>query len=227
MWLINLAQATTGLEAVLDGAERELAQALSTAALRRRFVIRRAARRHILAGYLRLAPELIRFTHAPNGKPQPDPSGLLQLNCSHREELGVVAVRAGAPVGVDVEAVHRRAGPGSDELDPLAAVMLSAAELAEFRALPAARRRTALLTTWTRKEAVVKALGVGLSLPLDSFDVPVNPATAPRLLARRGAARDGKQWSMAGLSLPPGYVGTVMVQGSAFRTCVRTWTPQR
>lgn len=227
MWVIDLSRVPAGLDAVLDPAERGRAESLSSAGLRRRFVGRRAARRYILADYLGLAPGLIQFTPGLNGKPHPESSGSPQINCSHRDEVGVVAVCAGAPVGVDVEAVRSGAGPEPGELDALAGVMLSSAELAEFRALPAARRRTALLTTWTRKEAVVKAIGAGLSLALDSFDVAVDPATPPRLHARRGAARDGNQWSMADLSLPPGYVGTVMARGSRCLVHTRTWAPQR
>lgn len=225
MWLIDLTRRTAVLEAVLDAAERERAAALRTAALRRRFVVRRAARRHILADYLGIAPARIRFTQGPSGKPQPSSHEPWQINGSHREELAVLAVCADAPVGVDVEALHPSVGPEADELDPLSHVMMSPAERAEFGALPTAPRRTALLTTWTRKEAVVKALGVGLSLPLDSFDVPVDPARPPRLLARRGPARDGQQWAMADLTLPPGYVGTVIAQGSDCRASVRRWEP--
>lgn len=223
VWLIDLAQATNGLEAVLSAAERERAAALRTATLRRRFILRRAARRHILADYLASGPVQIRFTQGPNGKPQAPNAGPLQFNCSHREDVAVVAVCPDAPVGVDVEALDPGVGPKPHELDGLSQVMMSIAERVEFGSLPQARRRTALLTTWTRKEAVVKALGVGLSLPLDSFDVPVDPATPPRLLARRGTANDGKQWSMTELSLPPGYVGTLMSRGPSCRADVRTW----
>lgn len=227
VWLLDLQQSTAGLDAVLEAAERERAEFLCTAALRRRFVVRRAARRHILGGYLGVAPEQLRFSQGPNGKPQPVTHEPLQMSCSHREELGVVAVCADAAVGVDVEALHLNVGPSSEELDPLAQVMMSPVERADFRALPAALRRTALLTTWTRKEAVVKGLGVGLSLPLDTFDVPVDPGTPPRLLARRGAARDGQQWSMSGLTLPSGYVGTVTAQGSDCRARIRSWETHR
>jgi len=223
VWVVHLRSQPAGLEAVLSPDERAQAHSLRTAALRRRFVLRRAARRHILGGYLGLPAHDVRFRRGVNGKPEPADRGL-HVNCSHREELAVVAVCA-APLGVDVEYVGAGSGPEPAELDALARVMLSPAELAAYCALPAAGRRTALLTVWTRKEAVVKALGVGLSLPLDSFDVPVEPTTPPRLLARRGAARDGKLWSMVSLDLPAGYVGTVMAAGSRCRVHMRTWAP--
>lgn len=218
VWLVDLAT-DSGLDASLDRAEREHATRLRTAELRRRYVVRRAARRHIVAAYLGLPPAEVTFRHGPNGKPEPAEADGWHLSCSHRADLGVVGICAGAPLGVDIEAVHEPA-----DLD-VAQVMLSPAEHAEFRELPQAQRSIALLTAWTRKEAVVKALGVGLSLPLSTFDVPVDPAVPPRLLAQRGAARDSRLWAMADLPLPPGYVGTVMTQGRRCRVHVQTWTP--
>ena len=62
---------------------------------------------------------------------------------------------------------------------------------------------------WTRKEAYVKALGAGLQIPLDSFEVSLRPGDVPRFL--RGA---GTGWNLLSFAAAEGFQGAVAYRGA-------------
>ncbi|MFJ1804855.1 4'-phosphopantetheinyl transferase superfamily protein [Streptomyces sp. NPDC088157] len=113
------------------------------------------------------------------------------FSVTHSGALVGVAVCRGGDVGLDVEESH-----GDMDVDSAARVALSDAELAALYARPADERRPAFLRTWTRKEAVLKALGVGLGVPprgleLSEPDRPPTVLTWPgRLTPRRMVLAD-------------------------------------
>ncbi len=90
----------------------------------------------------------------------------LSFNTSHSAGTAVIAVAAGTDVGVDIERIRP-----IDDAERLAADRFAASEADQLRSLPAEDREIGFLRLWTRKEAVVKALGLGLSMPLDRFSV--------------------------------------------------------
>ena len=113
---------------------------------RRRFTVARARLRQLLAERLGSTPELIRLAYGAHGKPVLAgrfASSGWHFNLSRREELALSAFSRGGEVGVDVEAVH-----------PLPSYLKAADPLAFFR-------------YWTRKEALAKGLGMGLSAEVE------------------------------------------------------------
>lgn len=109
------------------------------------------------------------------------------------------------PTGLDVEALR-------SDLDvvALAVEALADEERAVLEALPAAERVAAFLTYWTRKEAVLKATGRGLSTPPADLTVS-GPAYRARLLAWVGAAARPSPMRLYDLDLGPGFVACVAV----------------
>jgi 4'-phosphopantetheinyl transferase len=159
-----------------------------------------------------LAPEAVRFRYGPRGKPMLDAEdGLLRFNLSHSGDLALVAVSLGRDIGVDVERVR----PDRD-LERIATRFFSAAEVAALLALPRAERAGAFYRCWTRKEAYIKALGDGLAIPLDSFDVAFAPGATAALLASRLDSAEARRWSMAALEPGPGYAGAMVVEGDGW-----------
>jgi 4'-phosphopantetheinyl transferase len=135
---------------------------------RRRFLLTRTLVRTVLGRYLAIAPVSCEFSANPYGRPEIiNPAARrmgLRFNLSHTPELIALAVCVNRSLGVDVENVLLH----ETSLE-LAERYLSKDEAAALAALPAALRRERFFEYWTLKESYIKAMGMGLSLPLDQF----------------------------------------------------------
>lgn len=111
----------------------------------------------------------MRFATAPYGKPTlADASCGIGFNLTHTDGLAACAIVHGHEVGIDAEALDRRVEPGV-----LAPSVLTEPEAASLRASP--RPEARFLELWTLKEAVAKAAGLGLRLPLKAVEVLAGP----------------------------------------------------
>ncbi|GJD73525.1 4'-phosphopantetheinyl transferase family protein [Methylobacterium goesingense] len=174
---------------------------------RDRFVHSHLALRRILSGYLGRDPGDLCFDPAENGKPElggPD-RDRLRFNLSHSGSHALVAIADGTAIGVDVE-VARPLG----DVMAIARAHFHSGEITTLAGRSAAERPMAFLACWTRKEAVVKALGTGLSLPLDSFEVTLPPGPATIRSWARGAS-PCHDWSLHHLDLGAEAVGAVAI----------------
>lgn len=146
--------------------ERERAARFKIDRVARAFVAARAGLRAVLARYTGAAPEAIRFSRGPHGKPRLADAAEPRFNLAHSGGLALVAVTAGREVGVDVEAVR----PLEDAAG-IAARFFSPAERARYAAAPPGAREAAFFEIWTRKEAWLKASETGLSRSLSAIDL--------------------------------------------------------
>ncbi|MDR0779464.1 MAG: 4'-phosphopantetheinyl transferase superfamily protein [Pseudomonadales bacterium] len=153
---------------LLSGAERARWQRFVREADRNRFLLARALVRTVLAAYRAMAPQDLEFTADAWGKPHllplPQEQTPPHFNLSHTQGMAVLAVSRQAPLGVDVERVARVA-----DAEALALRYFAPEEWRALQALPHDERQAHFLRLWTLKEAYVKALGLGLRMPLDSF----------------------------------------------------------
>lgn len=205
------------LASVLSAEEASRAERFVVPADRRRYLAAHGLLRVILSGYLGVRPEDVAFTMRPGGKPQVTNPNSLRFNLSHSGALGLVAVSADGEVGVDIEEV-REVG----DIEGLAETCFSPVERAALSAVPASQRQWAFFSGWTRKEAFLKALGEGLSRPLESFDVTLTPGEPARLLRVQGAPGEPMRYTLRALQPAAGYVGALAVDGHV-RTM--TWRP--
>jgi 4'-phosphopantetheinyl transferase len=174
VWRIDLADAMRS-EAeylrMLPPDEVERAERLRAGQVRMQFLAGRSFVRRLLGRELGIAGRTVRITTGAYGKPEtPAVDGKrLHFNVAHSRSTVLVALSRAGAVGVDVEYLDRDA-----EVMEVARHALTATEIDAVQAITDInRRRRAFFTCWTRKEAVVKADGRGLSLPLTSFEVPV------------------------------------------------------
>jgi 4'-phosphopantetheinyl transferase len=91
---------------------------------------------------------------------------------------------------------------------------ISPSERAEFHSLPGHQKQRAFFHCWTQKEAFIKAVGDGLSLTLDRFDVSVSPDKAARLLRIDGNPERASHWMVQSLNPAPGFLGALACEGS-------------
>jgi 4'-phosphopantetheinyl transferase len=190
---------------ILDEIERDRAARFRRDIERDRYVGAHAFLRRVLAGYLGVAPEGVVIERSAAGKPSLGHRTDLVFNLSHADDLAAVAVVRGRDVGIDIE----RMRPVVDAV-ALASAHFTDREAALVRAASAAERDATFLALWTRKESVVKALGGGLSLALDAFDVLADQGSWPPSGPDRSP---GPPVSIATIKVPAGYVGAVAVTG--------------
>lgn len=214
------------LEALLEEDERARAERFRFPRDRRRYIVAHGALRLILSRYCGRPPQAIRFQHNPYGKPLLAPdlqndSGLLHFNLSHSDELALIGLTLGGQIGVDIERVRPELADGR-----LAERFFSPREVATLRSLPAGEQPQAFFRCWTCKEAFVKARGLGLSLPLDRFDVSVVPDAPAALLSVAGAPAEATRWSLRTLTPAPGYIAAIAVEGHGWHLATWDWTPK-
>jgi 4'-phosphopantetheinyl transferase len=178
---------------------------------RQRFIAGRGILRALLGGYLQVQPDLIRFAYSDHGKPALAVPGNspLQFNVSHSADMALYAITEAGAIGVDIEQVR----PVSD-IRQMVERFFSPYEQAEWQRLPEAQQITGFFNGWTRKEAYIKARGLGLSLPLDQFDVSLTPGQPAKLLADRHG-QNIANWFLTSLDPGPGYAGAVVVEAPA------------
>lgn len=167
-------EAVRALRAWLSDSERQRARRFRFDRDRRRFIVARARLRQLLAARLRTRPEAIEFVYGKHGKPALAPRFAdtgWRFNVSHCNEVAVYAFSRGGEIGIDVEAIR-----AVREADGIAARFFSRRENEAYLALAPRDKPLGFFNCWTRKEAFVKALGDGLSMPLDQFDVSLAPA---------------------------------------------------
>lgn len=213
----------TDLAAVLSADEQARAARFRFDIHRTRFTAGRAVLRHLLARYLDVRPDEVAFRYSAHGKPSLDGSAAesgLRFNFSNAGGMALAAFARGRDLGVDLEELVRVA-----DFAAIAERFFSPAENAALLALPPESRDAAFFTCWTRKEAYIKAVGEGLSIPLDSFDVTLAPGDPPRLLATRGEPGGVTRWSLHALHPGPGFVGALAVEGSAPEVRCFAWEP--
>ncbi|WP_198164403.1 4'-phosphopantetheinyl transferase family protein [Bradyrhizobium jicamae] len=183
---------------------------------RRRSIIGRAALRYVLSRHLGVEPQALRFDLGENGKPFLQQSDI-HFNVSHSGEIVAIAL-APNQVGVDIEAAHH-----IPEMPAIAGRFFSENEMQRVRT--AIDPTDQFFRIWTMKEAVLKAAGQGLGLPLDCFTVPAS-APAPRPVMPVGEPPIISGWFVVHLELPAGYYGAVAMHGYDWRVVTR-WLPAR
>ncbi|MFF7553963.1 4'-phosphopantetheinyl transferase family protein [Streptomyces olivaceus] len=158
------------VRALLDEGERGRYAALRAPGDRARFAAGRALAKSVLGRLTGAPARSLRFDRTcmlcggPHGAPRLAGSRY-RFSLSHAGEVVVLAVCERGSPGVDVER------PGRRDFARLAGRVLSAAEARDFSGLPPGRLDWAGCRYWTRKEALLKATGHGLTLPMREITV--------------------------------------------------------
>ena len=199
------------LEQALNDEERGRAQRFHRDGDRADFIVAHYVLRSILGRYREIGPEHLRFRYGPHGKPylvQEEGRPAVCFNLSHSNRMMLCAMTREREIGIDIEHVR----PKSASLE-VAERFFAPGEVAALRALPDERFSVAFFACWTRKEAYIKARGEGLSHPLDTFEVSVEPGLKNVGLQTYDDPHEASRWSLQDLSPMAGYVGAIAVQG--------------
>jgi len=164
---------------------------------RRHFIAARGVLRALLGRYLGQAPAAVRFSYGAQGKPalaDGEDAAPLHFNLSHAHGVALYAFTRGREVGIDLERLR-----GDLAATELAQRFFCPGEAAMIQGLAPPARPRAFLRCWTRKEACLKGLGAGLSLPLNQFAV----------ITASGTPTAPAGWWLLDLEPAPGYLGAL------------------
>lgn len=148
----------------------------------RRFLVRAAWRRHLLGARLGCPANDVAFNANSFGKPGVV-GGRIHFNASHSEGMAMLALSDTVAVGIDIES--RTSGEHWEELE---SQVLHPLERQAFTPIAAAEKAVVFMHYWTAKEAILKAVGVGLNFTPNRFAVDVSQPevkliAAPDILA--------------------------------------------
>lgn len=197
----------------LNAAERERAARFRFPRDAQRWRVAHVALRALLGDALGRTPSAVDLRADAKGKPRV--YGGPEFNLSHSADVGLIAVGGAAPLGVDVELVR--------SVPEMRRVAESHFAPEERRALYAAAERDrteAFYRCWTRKEAFVKATGIGVGPALARFAVTLGRESVQLL---RADDDEADAWSLVDLDLGLPYIGALAVREPQARVVLRDW----
>lgn len=171
----------------------------------RRFIVGRSSVRQILAERLGCRPNEVPIVYDGAGKPQLPEGNGWYFNLSHSGEWAVLGVTNLGPIGVDIEKLRL-----GFAVEPIARRFFSPQEVNDLLSVPVEERHLAFFRCWTRKEAFIKAIGLGLTYPLDEFEVTVLPDDPPAIRRIGADQMAHTKWGVYEVPAPPGYLGALV-----------------
>jgi 4'-phosphopantetheinyl transferase len=199
------------LASTLESHEWERANQFRHERDRFEFVAARGVLKDILSRYLGRNASMLRMSYGENGKPMLKPtvgSAILHFNLSHSHGVAVIAVSRNLKLGIDTEWIQPQL---ADEES--ARSFLSEKELAVFQSLSKPSRVKFFFQLWTRKEAFLKACGVGHRIEADSVQFS------------NGYCSDGihQKCSVGDFCPAAGFAGAFAVMGDRWNSTLLTW----
>lgn len=142
--------------------------------VQRRFGVCRGRLRHLLGAMLGVDPASLQFEYNSAGKPRlaKRHRSQLEFNVSHSGDWALFAFGQSSPVGIDTELFQR-----GTNFEALAPQVLTTNERAKLELLPQADRNLAIMRAWVAKEALLKAIGVGIGFGLQAVEFPLPQPT--------------------------------------------------
>ena len=217
-WVFSLEMAAG--EDLLDAAERGRASRFHFDCDRRRFIAGHDRIRRILGQYRNAPPHELVFTIAKKGRPALKGGGV-NFNYSRSETWGLLAVSHAESLGADIEAVCMGEG-----LADVARRQFSPEENSALNDLSGAAWTDGFFNCWTRKEAIVKAMGVGLTDTLDDFDVSLQPGVPPEILRADNDSAVARDWALRAFNPVDGYRAAIATDIAAPNLHVLREKPQ-
>ncbi len=194
VWKVELDrddESTASLIESLSSDEIERANRFVFAKDRNRFIACRAELRNIMGGYLGIEPQKIRFSVRKYGKPYlSTPSDPIRFNVSHSKDVAVIAVAFDREIGVDLEFINQ-----NFDVFSVAPSIFPAEEVSRMRTLPRNELVEHFFGGWTRKEALLKAFGDGLSSP-EELQLAVANLSLSKMAFKTFAAGRSREWSL-------------------------------
>jgi 4'-phosphopantetheinyl transferase len=178
---------------------------------RRNFTITRGVLRTILGTYLNREPSNIIFHYSNRGKPRiqnDNHKPSLFFSVSHSKDFALYALSRNSEIGIDIENIR-----DLTEMDLIVEHFFSEREKSIYQKLSESKKREAFFLCWTRKEAYLKAIGVGLYQPLSTFEVSIIPGDPVRLVSINNNTLLASNWTTYNLKIHVDYASACVIKG--------------
>ncbi len=172
---------------------------------RNRYIVTRGQLRFLLGKYLKRQADSFIFQYNKYGKPALSNSAM-HFNVSHSHEMGMLIFDQKYEVGVDIEWMRKDFGGIK-----IAERFFSADEINELKLLPEEQQQQGFFNCWSRKEAYIKALGKGLSIPLAKFSVNLSPEKEAALLSTSHEPQALHKYRLFAVKADSSYAAAVVV----------------
>lgn len=215
VWHLPLGQAAQHdlercYDQLLTSEERQRCERFAFERDRRQFLAGRSLLRIVLSKYTAIPPHLWRFRVNDFGKPtieSPATGPDLRFSVTHTSSVAAVAVAVGFQVGVDAECVSR-----STDWQTVAEKYFAPEEWGYLESLSDAEQRAGFFQIWTLKEALLKAVGQGLSIPLNAFRFEFPVGQSPQVHFSRALPNRPDEWRFWLFTAPPDLQFAVAVE---------------
>jgi 4'-phosphopantetheinyl transferase len=218
-FLNNSAGQCAAYDELLSKKEKERASRFVRDLDRFRYILRTGILKKLITRYSGLRPGMLRLTYGPYGKPALDDALNVDHLCFNNSESGGHALYAFAQdreIGVDVEQIR-----DIPEMAHIVRLFFSKAEQAAFVSLLPQEKIKSFFDGWARKEALIKALGGGLSIPLNKFDISPGPENLGTFISRDEVLNPTSKWTIQDVSPSQECSAAVAVEGGGFT--IRCW----
>ena len=227
VWRANLdlsANEIARLETILSEDEQFRANRFRFPQHKRRFIAARAILREILANYLQIKSDALKFEYSDRGKPRLAKSmeaSNWQFNVSHSEELALYGFTYHNRIGVDIEYLR-----SMNDMAKIAERFFSDRESQLIANLSDEQQKQAFFQLWTAKEAYLKAIGEGLAGSLAGVDINISlePAKSLALLSIEGNVEAAASWLMYSCVPETDYIATVAIENKTEQQQIDFWS---
>lgn len=209
IWLVKMGEQLENLtyfQSILSDEEKSKVNNYKFSRDQQCSIISRACLRIFLGCYFDSEPSLIRLKKTKYGKPFLRSEPNIYFNVSHTNELVLYSFTKIAPIGIDVEYIEQNLA-----FHDLSNMFFAKNEINKLKELDGEELRLSFFRCWTRKEAFVKAVGEGLSFPLNKFEVTLLGDEPVCVLSENRLSK--KNWSLHSFTPRTGYESAVVQQG--------------
>jgi 4'-phosphopantetheinyl transferase len=209
-----------GLWSILSQDERQRLDRFHFTRFREKSLVSRAFLRKILGQYLQLPPERLGFCYNLFGKPAligvSEKEGIY-FNVTHSGDRFLCAVARNRDIGIDIEQLrHIRS-------ESLIESIFSPMEKTTYNLLSQEFKQKAFFLCWVRKEALLKAWGLGLSYPLYRLSVTIVPGELPRLTGSEMTTIDNSEWQLFDIVADTNHVAALAFSGQNANISYYQW----
>ncbi|REJ75569.1 MAG: 4-phosphopantetheinyl transferase [Acidobacteria bacterium] len=205
----------TSAQIVLSEDEVERSLRFKFEILGARFLTRRWLLRQLLSERTDQPPAKLEFEYGEFGKPSLKGNSSVHFNLSHSSRWCAIAICEASEIGVDIEEIE-----DISETELVSSRFFTDSEADRIRSAPDVQ--TGFFKCWTRKEAVIKAVGTGLSMPLDKFQVSLEESS-PKLEWIGIDGEDAGDWSLHSTRPAERLITAVAVRAPGARFCDHGW----